>query len=42
MATVISQIVAVSISSTILWAIFMIFAEGLISIFINDRDASNL
>lgn len=31
-----TSIIAVSVSSTILWAIFMIFAEGLISIFIND------
>ena len=31
-----TSIIAVSVSSTILWAIFMIFAEGLIGIFIND------
>ncbi|MBU3191433.1 MATE family efflux transporter [Clostridium bowmanii] len=31
-----TSIIAVSVSSTILWAIFMIFAEPLIGIFIND------
>jgi len=31
-----TSIIAVSVSSTILWAIFMVFAEGLIGIFIND------
>ncbi|WP_253200567.1 MATE family efflux transporter [Clostridium sp. CF012] len=31
-----TAIIAVSVSSTILWAIFMIFAESLIGIFIND------
>ncbi|MFT5874753.1 MAG: putative MATE family efflux protein [Clostridium sp.] len=30
------SIIAVSVSSTILWAVFMIFAKGLIGIFIND------
>ena len=31
-----TSIIAVSVSSTVLWAIFMIFAEPLIGIFIND------
>jgi putative MATE family efflux protein len=32
-----ASLIAVSVSSTILWAIFMAFAEGFISIFINDE-----
>ena len=32
-----TSVIAVSVSSTILWAIFMAFAEGIIGIFINDE-----